>query len=71
MGSTTGREQVNLDEKKLWDALDNFATPRDAIAALEIPPKRGWYLLEKWAKNGLYQYGASIDLGWKVKGENK
>ena len=39
-------------------------TPRGIIADAGIPPKRGWYVLGKWAGKGWYDWGVSIDLGW-------
>lgn len=29
-----------------------------------IHHKRCWYLLQKWAKLGFYNYGVTLDLGW-------
>jgi hypothetical protein len=29
-----------------------------------MPPKRKWYILEKWARRGIYDYGVSVELGW-------
>lgn len=37
---------------------------RDLIAQCGIHPKRACYLLEKWTRNGWYEYGVSLDLGW-------
>lgn len=37
-----------------------------------IHHKRCWYLLEKWAGQGLYDYGVTLDLGWLTeKGINR
>lgn len=39
---------------------------RDIICLLSefIHHKRCWYLLQKWAKLGFYNYGVTLDLGW-------
>ena len=29
-----------------------------------IHHKRCWYLLQKWARLGFYDYGTTLDLGW-------
>ena len=29
-------------------------------------PKQAWRTLEKWARRGVYEYGVSIDHGWRV-----
>ena len=29
--------------------------------------KRCWYLLDKWANLGFYEYGVTADLGWFVR----
>jgi hypothetical protein len=56
------------DETLLWESFpDSIAqTPRDAGKILGIPAKRVCYLCSKWEKKGLYEYGVSIDLGWKI-----
>ena len=28
--------------------------------------KQAWRTLEKWNRKGLYEYGVSLDLGWKL-----
>ena len=57
-----------MNEKQLWEAFPNpYKTPREAGKALNIAPKRVQYLCKKWSKKGIYEYGVSIDLGWKVK----
>lgn len=30
----------------------------------DIPDKRKWYILDKWARKGYYEYGVTLDLGW-------
>lgn len=41
-------------------------SPRDIINEIGfyMSCKRAWYLLEKWARKGFYDYGVSSDLGW-------
>jgi hypothetical protein len=57
------------DEKELWEAFPiTHKTPRDAGLALGIHPKRVCYLCSKWAKKGNYEYGVTVDLGWKRQG---
>ncbi len=52
-------------------------SPREIINLLDeyINYKRCWYLLEKWARKGFYNYGVALDLGWfeadKMSGEYK
>ena len=43
-----------------------YTTPRNIILSpnFNIPYKRAWYILDKWSKNGIYDYGVSSDLGW-------
>jgi hypothetical protein len=38
--------------------------PRDIIPASGIHHKRCWFLLSKWTRKGLYDYGVCLDLGW-------
>ena len=56
------------DERDLWAAFGDAAayrTPRGAGIALGIPNKRVEYLCHKWTKAGIYNWGVSIDMGWK------
>lgn len=39
-------------------------TPREAGAALGIPPNRVRYYCEKWARRGEYDWGVCVDTGW-------
>lgn len=55
---------MRRDEEQLWAAIQDGTFPRDAGAALDMPWKRVAYLCEKWAKQGKYEYGVSVDLGW-------
>ena len=55
------------DEQLLWDSFPNqHKWPRDAAKQLGINAKRARYLCLKWARKGIYDYGVSADLGWKV-----
>lgn len=40
------------------------ADVRDVIRMQHMHYKRCWYLLEKWARKGWYDYGVTLDLGW-------
>lgn len=47
---------------------------RDAIGGMlrrgQInSPKQAWRTLEKWARQGKYEYGCAIDLGWRTDDE--
>ena len=56
------------DEIQLWDAFGDGAAhqwPRDAGIALGIHRKRVDYLCLKWLKQRRYNYGVTVDLGWK------
>lgn len=56
------------DERELWNAFGDGAQyqwPREAGFALGIPSKRVAYLCLKWAKQRRYDYGVSVDIGWK------
>lgn len=59
------------DEVALWAAFgvsgEPHRWPRDAAAALGIPPERVEYLCEKWAARGVYDYGTTPALGWKLR----
>ncbi len=52
-----------LDEERLPRAIIAKMVAEGAIAT----PKQAWRTLEKWARKGLYEYGTSIDLGWKIE----
>lgn len=58
------------DELALWNAFgedpEQHVWPRYAGIALNMPPRRVQYLCEKWARQGIYDYGVACDLGWKV-----
>lgn len=46
--------------------VDAHDTPRQMINEEGFPMhrKRAWYLLDKWASKGWYDYGVTLDLGW-------
>ena len=63
-------------EARLWDAMrptEEFklgAPPHGEIAKMLTDgvitnPKQAWRTLEKWERKGLYEYGVSIDFGWR------
>jgi hypothetical protein len=58
---------VKPDELALWEALLAGESPRDAAVRLGIPEKRKMYLCEKWSTKGVYEYGVTADLGWRVR----
>ena len=56
------------DERELWAAFGDGtpnSTPREAGFALGIPSKRVAYLCLKWSRQRRYDYGVTVDLGWK------
>lgn len=58
---STGRRP---DEVALWWMIcEDKITPREAGIRLGMNHKRVWYLCEKWARRGIYDYGVSCDLG--------
>ena len=66
------------DERKflidVFCRCQNGVTPRDIIneEGFPIHYKRAWYLLDKWADKGWYDYGVTSDLGWLTdKGKEK
>lgn len=58
---------VRSDEIALWAALEAGEWPRDAGPRLGIPPNRVRYLCEKWARQGKYEWGTYVTLGWIVR----
>ena len=46
----------------VWGTNDPW--PRDLIPASGLHYKRCWFLLSKWTRKGLYEYGTCLDLGW-------
>lgn len=61
---------MRKNEEEMFKALiqiyrENFKkTPRNVINEFPINHKRAWYLLDKWSKNGDYDWGVNLDLGW-------
>ena len=47
------RMQYGIDVRNIINMLQPF-----------VNKKRLWCLLEKWSKQGFYNYGVSLDLGW-------
>jgi hypothetical protein len=67
-------------ERRLWDAVSGGTSPRETIRAMiasgEIhgttwseAAKQARATLEKWSREGCYDYGVSLDLGWPVPGK--
>lgn len=63
-------------EDYLWNRIDRdcdpIIFPRQVIIqmlekGLIVSPKQAWRTLEKWCDKQLYEYGTSLDLGWKLK----
>jgi len=64
-------------ESYLWQMIqppphkDGDVWPRDIIGkmldeGLINNPKQAWATLSKWSRQGRYDWGMTIDLGWKV-----
>lgn len=65
-------------EKYLWEKIPNeftpSNTPRDIINQMRVDgmiqnEKQAWRTLEKWTAKNIYEYGVTIDLGWKSGGK--
>ena len=56
------------DEIALWNSFGGGVSPRQAGQELGINHKRIDYLCAKWSKQGIYDYGVCVDLGWKAPG---
>lgn len=52
------------DEIDLWMAVSTGARPRDAAICLDISRNRTRYLCEKWGRQGIYDWGVCVDIGW-------
>ena len=63
-------------ERYLWDRVPlntqvgKLPYPRDVIAdmvrlGMIKSEKQAWRTLEKWTENDLYEYGVTLDLGWR------
>ena len=58
---------MDEDERRLLRAMQErtqYEPPRDTIARLGIPPERADTILQKWVRNGWYDYGDVLDMGW-------
>lgn len=63
-------------ETYLWERIqvlwqDGRPTPRTIInemvhRGMIKSPKQAWRTLEKWSDRGWYEYGVSLDLGWRL-----
>ena len=62
-------------ERRLWNAIRGIGqdgpTPREIIEELVSGGtirhrKQAWRTLEKWSRQGKYDYGVTLDLGWKL-----
>ena len=59
---------------KIWDRIDNGENPLydftfdDILDELDIPEKRGEYILDKWFGNDLINCGIRNGLGWIEEG---
>lgn len=59
---------MKIDEAVLWEALTKTQrSPRDLGRELQMHPKRVVRTCEKWAGQGVYDYGVSPDLGWQTR----
>ena len=59
---------IKPDEKCFMVALHEAGgkNPRPLINSddFEMHYKRAWYLLNKWAEKGWYDWGVTLDMGW-------
>jgi len=64
-------------EQYLWDRMRDIdgsgEMPRDIIGdmlsrGMIERPKQAWRTLEKWWRKEIYEYGTTIDLGWRTQG---
>ena len=58
------------DAQALFDRIRQAGqggeTPRKIGEDLGIHPKRVARLCEKWERQGLYDWGVTVDLGWRT-----
>ncbi|PDZ93950.1 hypothetical protein CON36_36425 [Bacillus cereus] len=61
--------QLRKSEEMMFYELVKLSglSPRELIQRLPINHKRAAYILEKWCRNGWYEYGTSLDNGWLVE----
>lgn len=66
--------------RELEDSMETFVrnggVPRDWIKAALADgrianAKQAWATLSKWVSKGVYEYGVSLDLGWKCEPRKK
>lgn len=65
-------------ERYLWDRVptaDRCSEPfvRDTIAGMRAEglirnEKQAWATLEKWCREGCYEFGVALNLGWRDLG---
>lgn len=63
-------------EEYLWRHIrfpeeSDSEAPRDVIArmlrlAMIDTPRQAWRTLENWSERDLYDYGVTLDMGWRV-----
>lgn len=69
---------MNADlEQYLWERIRRLDKPgghlpRTVIAEMVREkriqsPKQAWRTLEKWSDRGWYDYGVTLDLGWRER----
>lgn len=60
---------MKLDEQRFWKLVkEGNGTPRDIVESIGMNEKRALYLCQKWADQGIYDYGVSPLYGWVVEG---
>lgn len=59
-------QPVRTEEQQLWHAVLEGEKPREAGARLGIARNRVRYYCYKWARQGVYDWGISHDLGWVI-----
>lgn len=57
-------KQLERERERYWDDRFEQTLPRAIISQIGMKPKRGNYLLEKWATKDLFEYGTLTDGGW-------
>jgi len=61
-----------MGEREFWEAVvaahSRGEFPRDVIGrpGFDVPAKRAHRWLEKWVRQGKYEYGVTLDLGWPI-----
>jgi hypothetical protein len=54
---------VNSDEIDLWRGIANGLSPVEAANRLGISEARRLYLTDKWASEGVFEYGTTKNIG--------